>query len=651
MSPVEIVGRVHRASGTFLRVNDANAMVMQISVIQRQGFVSIVAMPRPERIARNVPMDIMAMRDWVPHKSASRACVQVSIADQLGQSIDLSRLFVGGPGSTQQFGDSCVHDPYTQQVVCRCRPGYTGPRCAQCAIAYYGSPTEPGGRCQSCSCNNNINVDDPESCDRRTGVCLRCLYNTAGSQCETCRAGFYGDAFGPDKCVPCDCGIGGVADQICNARSGTCVCKEHVEDTKTGRRCSQCVDGYWGLGRGFCSDCKCHPDGSESSVCDKFTGQCRCKPNRGGLRCDQCPPGTYGDPNACQPCQCSNDGAISSECDPQTGQCSCKPGVTGQLCDRCARAKYGVVPYCSTCGACFTNWDTIVNSVTRQVQVSIQRLSSVETRQLESITNGYLFEQVDSLLEQAQIALGLRYTSNELDPYRYKYQTILDRLHRLTSLLNDEFQPEFLNQTKRFRYEEDVSHVANVVNETYKLLKVHQKQFDRAKHADLQSAGISAQTIDQELIELKRELAKLVGLTDQQQTRLVRLNETIVSNNINHRTRTDQVQEQLKSLSQNFDDLQEKYVVQVSVDLSDSRRPPSSFSSGQRQRDSLWRGRMFVQLRQFFISMFVESSRTAERDAQHDRSDRERLGQQTEREQSDLRSTIRSGKRCDTHLQ
>ncbi|CAF4469671.1 unnamed protein product, partial [Rotaria magnacalcarata] len=79
------------------------------------------------------------------------------------------------------------------------------------------------------------------------------------------------------------------------------------------------------------------------------------------------------------------DGAVSSECDPQTGQCTCKPGVTGQLCDRCARAKYGVVPYCSTCGACFTNWDTIINGVTRQVQTSIERLNSVEIRQLESI--------------------------------------------------------------------------------------------------------------------------------------------------------------------------------------------------------------------------------------------------------------------------
>ena len=470
---------------------------------------------------------------------------------------------VGGPGSSQQFGDSCIHDPYTQQVVCRCRPGYTGSRCSQCAVSYFGSPTEPGGQCQACSCNNNINVDDSDACDRRTGVCLKCLYNTAGSHCETCRAGFYGDALSQEKCIPCECGIGGIPDQICDSRTGSCICKEHVEDTKTGRRCSQCKDGYWGLGRGYCSDCSCNPDGSESSVCDKFTGQCRCKPNRGGLRCDQCPPGTYGDPRMCQPCQCSNDGAINSECDPQTGQCTCKPGVTGQLCDRCARSKYGVVPYCTSCGACFTNWDTIITGVTQQVQNSIEHLNSVEIRQLESITNGYLFEQVDSLLEQAQIALGMKYSSNDLDPYRFKYQTILDRLNRLTSLLNDEFQVEFLNQTKRFRFEEDLSHIMNIVNETYKLIDFYQKQFDRARHADLRSAGITAQTIDQQMVDLKSRLIELMNLSNQQQMRLTRLNETIKANNEGYRSKNDEIREKIQVTSQTYDDLHQKYIHQV----------------------------------------------------------------------------------------
>lgn len=40
--------------------------------------------------------------------------------------------------------------------------------------------------------------------------------------------------------------------------------------------------------------CQCNPQGSQSGECDKVGGQCLCKPNVMGRRCDQCAPGTYG---------------------------------------------------------------------------------------------------------------------------------------------------------------------------------------------------------------------------------------------------------------------------------------------------------------------------------------------------------------------
>lgn len=40
--------------------------------------------------------------------------------------------------------------------------------------------------------------------------------------------------------------------------------------------------------------CQCNTTGSVSKLCDEYGGNCHCKPNVVGRRCDRCAPGTYG---------------------------------------------------------------------------------------------------------------------------------------------------------------------------------------------------------------------------------------------------------------------------------------------------------------------------------------------------------------------
>ena len=49
------------------------------------------------------------------------------------------------------------------------------------------------------------------NCDRRTGECLKCIYNTAGFHCERCKDGFFGNPLAPnpaDKCRGTRAGVG-----------------------------------------------------------------------------------------------------------------------------------------------------------------------------------------------------------------------------------------------------------------------------------------------------------------------------------------------------------------------------------------------------------------------------------------------------------
>lgn len=102
---------------------------------------------------------------------------------------------------------------------------------------------------------------------------------------------------------------------------------------RTGEFLNTCGSNHFNIDtetEGFCRDsvfsitagynngalpCQCDYDGSLSFECDPFGGQCSCKPNIIGRKCEACKTGYYGFPE-CKPCNCPS----TAYCEPNTGE-------------------------------------------------------------------------------------------------------------------------------------------------------------------------------------------------------------------------------------------------------------------------------------------------------------------------------------------
>ncbi|ROL52307.1 Laminin subunit beta-1, partial [Anabarilius grahami] len=277
----------------------------------------------------------------------------------------------GHPDSGHSNGASCHTDYASNQILCQCGEGYAGPRCDRCAPGYYGDPEQPGGTCRPCQCNGNIDPQDPESCDPRTGQCLKCLYNTDDHSCSECKLGYYGNALARD-CRRCTCVTAGTLQGYCNngvcycnKQTGACPCKPNI----IGHNCDQCATNHWNFG----SDCGCEPCGcvlpnALSTHCNMFSGQCHCQPGFGGQQCNECEMFHWGDPRVqCEECNCHPLGSETAQCDRVTGACECKEGASGRRCDECARGFTGNFPKCVHCHPCFQLWDDAICQVGRDL--------------------------------------------------------------------------------------------------------------------------------------------------------------------------------------------------------------------------------------------------------------------------------------------
>ncbi|KAM4571448.1 laminin subunit beta-2 [Fundulus diaphanus] len=317
-----------------------------------------------------------------------------------------------GPHSGRHFATSCYQDNRNRQIICNCNQGYTGARCEECAPGYYGNPSQPGGRCQPCQCNNNIDMSDMDACDRHTGECRKCLYNTEGPTCGICKSGYFGDA-SRRNCRKCTCNFLGTErsqciereDCVCQRATGQCQCLPNV----VGLTCDHCAPNHWNLASGKgCEACSCDPNNSVTSSCNEFTGQCQCREGFGGKTCTDCEENFWGDPRTqCRACDCDWRGIETSQCNRVTGHCVCQQGVSGVRCDQCARGFAGQFPNCQPCHQCFGDWDRIVQDLAVRTKTLAERAHEIQTTGLIGPYEK-TFKDLEEKLRQAQAIVNVR---------------------------------------------------------------------------------------------------------------------------------------------------------------------------------------------------------------------------------------------------
>nr|XP_035961897.1 laminin subunit alpha-1 isoform X1 [Halichoerus grypus] len=266
-------------------------------------------------------------------------------------------ISIGGMCICYGHASSCPWDETTKKLQCQCEHNTCGESCSRCCPGYHQQPWRPGtvsagNTCEKCNCHNKTQdcyYDESVANQRRSlntagqfrggGVCINCLQNTMGINCETCIDGYYRpykvSPYEDNPCRACDCDPFGSLSSVCikdelqsglhkGKRPGQCPCKEGY----AGEKCDRCQFGYKAYPA--CVRCECSRAGSVNE--DPCSEPCLCKENVEGDNCDLCKPGFYNlkerNPEGCSECFCFG---VSDVCDSLSWSISQVKDMSGWL--------------------------------------------------------------------------------------------------------------------------------------------------------------------------------------------------------------------------------------------------------------------------------------------------------------------------------
>ena len=114
----------------------------------------------------------------------------------------------------------------------------------------------------------------------------------------------------------------------------------------------------------------------------------------------------------CKPCDCDLIGSESPDCDVNSGQCLCRDNVEGRRCDQCSENRFNMRAGCLPCDDCYTLIQTRKNEINRTISIVEENLDeiqnhpvSIDDPEFEKKVNEAR-EKVDDLVDNAKEKLN-----------------------------------------------------------------------------------------------------------------------------------------------------------------------------------------------------------------------------------------------------